>query len=201
MASGKTVVTGFLPSDDCLRTLSAFSRLGVQIRQQQDETVLELESPGLSGLQEPDSILDFGNSGTASRLMCGVLAGTSFFTVMTGDDSLRKRPMKRVVDPLGMMGAKIDGPGSGSRLPLAIRGTALKGISFFNAHKSAQVKSSVLLAGLNASGSTTVEEPLQTRDHTERLLPLFGGKVLREGLRTTVYPSRLTGTALHVPGD
>ena len=201
MASGKTVVTGFLPSDDCLRTLSAFSRLGVQIRQQQDETSLELVSPGFTGLREPDSILDFGNSGTASRLMCGVLAGTSFFTVMTGDDSLRKRPMKRVVDPLSMMGAKIDGPGSGSRLPLAVRGTALNGISFLNAHKSAQVKSSILLAGLNASGPTTVEEPVQTRDHTERLLPLFGGKVLREGLRTTVYPSRLTGTEMHVPGD
>ena len=200
LASGQTVVTGFLPSDDCLRTLSAFSSLGVQISQT-DPSSVHLDSPGFTGLVEPDSILDFGNSGTASRLMCGVLAGSSFFTVMTGDDSLRKRPMKRVVEPLSSMGAKIDGAGAGSRLPLAIRGNPLKGIYFFNAHKSAQVKSSILLAGLNAGGPTTVEEPVQTRDHTERLLPLFGGKVTRENLRTTVHPSRLTGTRLHVPGD
>ena len=200
MASGQTLITGFLPSDDCLRTLSAFSRLGVQVDQKGPSTV-HLDSPGFAGLQEPDSILDFGNSGTASRLMCGVLAGTSFFTVMTGDDSLRKRPMKRVVEPLHAMGAKFDGAGAGSRLPLAIRGTALKGIQFFNTHKSAQVKSAILLAGLNATGTTTVEEPVQTRDHTERLLPLFGGKVTRENLRTTIHPSRLTGTRMHVPGD
>ena len=200
MASGQTTVKGFLSSDDCLCTLSAFSRLGVRIMQP-DPSSVHMDSPGFAGLMEPDAILDFGNSGTASRLMCGVLSATSFFTVMTGDDSLRKRPMKRVVDPLTAMGARIDGPGEGSRLPLAIRGTSLKGIHYFNTHKSAQVKSAILLAGLNAAGSTTVEEPLQTRDHTERLLPLFGGKVTRDNLRTTVHPGRLTGTLLHVPGD
>lgn len=200
MASGKTCITGFLPSDDCLRTLSAFSRLGVQVWQP-DPASVQMDSPGFDCLQEPDDILDFGNSGTAARLMCGVLAGTSFFSIMTGDDSLRKRPMGRVVIPLSSMGAMIDGPRSGSLLPLSIRGKPLKGITFFNAHKSAQVKSSILLAGLNASGPTTVEEPLQTRDHTERLVPLFGGTVVREGLKTTVYPGKLNGTRIEVPGD
>ncbi|MHB8542810.1 MAG: 3-phosphoshikimate 1-carboxyvinyltransferase [Leptospirales bacterium] len=200
MAEGTSRITGFLPSDDCLNTLKAFRNLGVQVQQQAPSTIL-LESPGFSGLREPTDVLDFGNSGTAVRLMCGVLAGTHFFSVLTGDGSLRTRPMARVTDPLRKMGARIDGPEQGKRLPLALRGTSLSGIVHLNTHKSAQVKSAILLAGLNAGGPCTVDEPVATRDHTERMIPVFGGTIHRDGRAATVHPGKLRGSDLHVPGD
>lgn len=200
MAEGTTRITGFLPSDDCLNTLKAFQHLGVVINRQEASTVF-MESPGYQGLSEPSDVLDFGNSGTAVRLMCGVLAGASFFSVLTGDKSLRTRPMARVTDPLKKMGARIDGPDQGKRLPLALRGTPLSGIFHFNSHKSAQVKSAILLAGINARGQTSVEEPVATRDHTERMIPVFGGTVHRDRQTATVQPGILKGCSVHVPGD
>lgn len=200
IAEGTSRITGFLPSDDCMNTLKAFRNLGVQVDQQSPSSVV-LESPGFSELREPADVLDFGNSGTAVRLMCGVLAGSPFFSVLTGDDSLRTRPMARVTDPLRKMGARIDGPDHGKRLPLALRGTLLSGIFHLNIHKSAQVKSAILLAGLNAEGPSTVEEPVATRDHTERMIPVFGGTVHRDGQTSTVYPGHLKGNDVHVPGD
>ncbi len=200
IAEGTTRIEGFLQSDDCLNTLKAFQSLGVSVNRPEG-SVLLLESPGFRGLKEPQDVLDFGNSGTAVRLMCGVLAGSSFFSVLTGDQSLRTRPMARVTDPLKRMGAHIDGPEMGKRLPLAIRGVGLSGINHFNSHKSAQVKSAILLAGLNATGPTIVEEPVATRDHTERMIPVFGGSIRRDGQTSTVQPSRLKGCNIRVPGD
>lgn len=200
MAEGTTRISGFLPSDDCLGTLEAFRKLGVAVDRPGD-TEVRIDSPGFSGLKEPGDILDFGNSGTAVRLMTGVLSPSAFFSVLTGDDSLRTRPMGRVTDPLRSMGAQIDGPREGRCLPLAVRGSRLRGIHHVNTHKSAQVKSAILLAGLNAEGPTTVEEPVPTRDHTERMIPLFGGTLRRTGNLATVQPGSLKGRDVSVPGD
>ncbi len=201
MAEGKSRISGFLPSDDCLGTIEAFRKLGVHAKRSSD-TDIRIDSPGFSGLREPGDILDFGNSGTAVRLMTGVLSPSSFFAVLTGDESLRSRPMGRVTDPLKTMGARIDGPQDGRNLPLAIRGSRLRGIHHVNTNKSAQVKSSLLLAGLNAEGPTSVEEPVPTRDHTERMIPFFGGTVRRDGTGSvTVLPGPLKGREISVPGD
>ncbi|EQD25085.1 MAG: hypothetical protein D084_Lepto4C00261G0002 [Leptospirillum sp. Group IV 'UBA BS'] len=200
IASGKTEITGFLDSADCERTLPGFLSMGVRAERLSPHHLI-LESPGLRNLTEPPDILDFGNSGTAVRLMTGLLSGVLGFRVLTGDASLRARPMRRVTEPLSRMGATIDGRNAGSLLPLAVRGGPLCPIEYDNHHRSAQVKSAILLAGLSANGPTTVLEPLQTRDHTERLLPRFGGRVEIGQNRVTVWPSELFGTEISVPGD
>lgn len=200
MAEGRTEITGFLDSADCEGTLKAFVSMGVRLERHSAHHLV-LSSPGLGGLSEPEDVLDFGNSGTAVRLMTGLLAGTPGFRILTGDRSLRSRPMRRVTEPLALMGATIDGRDGGSRLPLAIRGRALHPVTFENVHRSAQVKSAILLAGLSASGPTTVIEPVPTRDHTERLLPRFGGKIESRDGRITVWPGSLRGTDVLVPGD
>lgn len=200
IAKGKTEITGFLDSADCEGTLRAFLSMGVRAERLSPHHLI-LESPGLPDLAEPPDVLDFGNSGTAVRLMTGLLAGVPGFRVLTGDESLRSRPMRRVTEPLSRMGAVIDGRREGSLLPLAIRGGPLTSIRYDNHHRSAQVKSAILLAGLSANGPTTVIEPVQTRDHTERLLPHFGGRVETGEGGVTVWPSELSGTSLSVPGD
>lgn len=200
IAKGKTEITGFLDSADCEGTLRAFLSMGVRAERLSPHHLI-LESPGLPDLAEPSEVLDFGNSGTAVRLMTGLLAGVPGFRVLTGDESLRSRPMRRVTEPLSRMGAVIDGRREGSLLPLAIRGGPLTSIKYDNHHRSAQVKSAILLAGLSANGPTTVIEPVQTRDHTERLLPRFGGRVETGEGGVTVWPSELSGTSLSVPGD
>ncbi|RUM60557.1 MAG: 3-phosphoshikimate 1-carboxyvinyltransferase [Persephonella sp.] len=172
LAEGKSIVKNFLKSGDTLTTLNCYKQLGVKIEERNG--ILEIEGVGLKGLKEPDDILDMGNSGTTTRLTLGVLAGQNLFATLTGDNSLRNRPMKRVKDPLTQMGAFIDGRENGNRLPLAIRGGNLKGISFFNKKSSAQVKSAILLAGLNADGKTEIEEPVKSRNHTEKLLKAMG---------------------------
>ncbi len=178
LAEGDTEITGFLPGEDNLATAAMFAAMGVAIDWlDAGRTHLRVHGVGLHGLGEPERPLDAGNSGTCARLMAGVLAGQDFFSVLVGDASLHRRPMGRVADPLRRMGARIDGRDGGQRLPLAIRGGGLRGIRHAPEVASAQVKSCVLLAGLYADGATEVIEPRPTRDHTERMLPLFGQPV------------------------
>lgn len=200
IAQGKTVVNNFLPGDDCLSTISCFEKLGVKITQNKDH--VEIDGAGFDGLREPVEVLDTGNSGTTTRLMVGLLSGISIHTCMIGDESIAKRPMKRVTEPLRQMGAKIDGREDGNFTPLSIRGGSLQGINYLSPVASAQVKSSVLLAGLNAEGTTSVTEPHKSRDHTERMLRAFGCEVEEDGLTVKVKGGqKLTGTSIQVPGD
>lgn len=172
LAKGETKVKGFLPGEDCLSTISVFRKMGVSIEQEQDS--VRIQGLGLHGLKAPVEVLYCGNSGTTMRLMAGILAGQSFFSCLTGDESLEKRPMKRVCLPLEKMGAKIKMQGEKGTAPLEITGSPLKGVCYESPVASAQVKSSVLLAGLYAKGKTSVIEPSLSRDHTERLLGAMG---------------------------
>ena len=200
-AEGPSRITGFLPSEDCQNTLRAVESLGVPVRREDSETVL-IEGRGLRGLLEPENLLDLGNSGTGIRLLAGLLSGQPFFSVLTGDESLRRRPMRRIVEPLRRMGAWIDGRAGGDRAPLAIRGGGITGIEFISPIASAQVKSAVLLAGLFAEGTTTVREPSPSRDHTERLLDYLGAPI-RCGEKEVAVEGkgRWRGREIRVPGD
>ncbi|MFS0822963.1 3-phosphoshikimate 1-carboxyvinyltransferase [Bacillus sp. 1P02SD] len=200
IAQGKTIVDNFLLGDDCLSTISCFEKLGVKITQEHNH--IEIEGAGFVGLREPAEVLDTGNSGTTTRLMVGLLSGVPIHTCMIGDESIAKRPMKRVTEPLRQMGAKIDGREDGNFTPLAIRGGSLEGINYISPVASAQVKSSILLAGLNATGTTSVTEPHKSRDHTERMLRAFGCEVEEDGLIVKLKGGqKLTGTNIEVPGD
>ena len=172
LAKGETKVKGFLPGEDCLSTISVFRKMGVSIEQEQDS--VRIQGLGLHGLKAPGEALYCGNSGTTMRLMAGILAGQSFSSCLTGDESLEKRPMKRVCLPLEKMGARIKMQGEKGTAPLEITGSPLKGICYESPVASAQVKSSVLLAGLYAEGKTSLIEPSLSRDHTERLLGAMG---------------------------
>ncbi len=200
LAEGTTRVSGFLRGEDTLATLAAFRAMGVGAREEGER--LEIEGVGLHGLRAPAGPLDLGNSGTAMRLLCGVLAGQPFDTVLTGDESLSRRPMGRVVEPLIRMGAWIE-TAAGGCPPLRIHGgRALRGIDYPMPVASAQVKSCLLLAGLYAQGSTCVTEPAPTRDHTERMLAAFGVTPEWEGARVCIEGGqRLTATTLTVPAD
>ena len=200
LARGASDLIGWLPSEDCRRTLAAVQAMGVSVLE--NGTSLRINGCGLSGLEEPSDIIDCGNSGTTLRLLTGLLAGQSFFSALTGDDSLRKRPMRRVIDPLREMGAHIHGRSDGKLAPLAITGKKLSAISYTLPIASAQVKSALLLAGLNASGETAVTDPYDTRDHTERMLQHFGAAVKREGNRCFITGGKpFSGKVIHVPGD
>jgi 3-phosphoshikimate 1-carboxyvinyltransferase len=200
IAEGTTRVNGFLWSEDNIRTLEAFRAMGVAITEH--EGGLVIDGRGLHGLCEPDDLIDAGNSGTTTRLLTGLLAGQPFFSVITGDDSLRKRPMQRVTKPLSLMGATIHGRGGGNYAPLAIVGGELEGIDYTSEVASAQVKSAILLAGLSARGKTTVSEPVRSRDHTERMLRAFGAEVTVDGNRVGVTGGdTLHGCEVSVPGD
>ncbi|WP_379968119.1 3-phosphoshikimate 1-carboxyvinyltransferase [Ectobacillus sp. sgz5001026] len=200
IATGTTKITGFLPGADCLSTIACFRKLGVSITQ--DHDCVEIIGNGIDGLKEANEVLDVGNSGTTIRLMLGILAGTSFHSCLQGDESIAKRPMKRVTNPLRQLGAKIDGRQEGTYTPLSIRGGDLKAISYQSPVASAQVKSSILLAGLRAVGVTAVTEPHLSRDHTERMLEAFGVHVKREGMTVMIEGGQqLTGTTIEVPGD
>jgi len=178
LANGVTEIHGFLPGEDNISTAQMFIDMGVDIEWLNDEkTSLRIHGVGLHGLKAPDGVLDAGNAGTCVRLMTGVLAGQSFTSTITGDASLCKRPMQRVVDPVRRMGASVQGASGGDLLPLTISGGQLKAIPHVSKVASAQVKSCVLLAGLYADGITTVNEPKPSRDQTERMLPLFGQAV------------------------
>lgn len=200
IAEGTTKVTNFLSGEDCLSTIACFRKLGVEITWHDQEVVIE--GKGIQGLTEPNELLDVGNSGTTIRLMLGILAGRPFHTILIGDESIGKRPMTRVTVPLLKMGAHIDGRKNGEFTPLAIRGGDLQAIQYEMPVASAQVKSSILFAGLQAKGETTVIEPSKTRDHTERMIKHFGGQVHVDGLRITVQGGQtFKGTNVHVPGD
>ncbi|MBS4194448.1 3-phosphoshikimate 1-carboxyvinyltransferase [Bacillus sp. FJAT-49870] len=200
IAHGKTVIDGLLTGDDCISTIDCFRKLGVEIHLDGDH--VEINGKGLEGLQEPNQVLNVGNSGTTIRLMLGILSSLPFHTTVIGDDSIAKRPMGRVTIPLKEMGAKIDGREEGKFTPLAIRGGGLKGIDYISSVASAQVKSAILLAGLFANGNTSVSEPEASRDHTERMLQEFGGFVETDGLKKSIRGKQtLKGANINVPGD
>ncbi len=200
IAQGKTRIANFCSGDDTLRTIQAFRSLGIAI--EGGGRKYTVWGKGLRGLQEPLDVIDAGNSGTTTRLLTGLLSGQHFHSVITGDASLRSRPMKRVISPLRSMGARIDGRGDGSYVPLAIRGGDLSPIQYTMPVASAQVKSALLLAGLFAHGTTEVTEPLATRDHTERILEAMGADLEREAttVRIQGFPN-LEPCTLNVPGD
>ncbi len=197
---GKSLVRNFLRAEDTLSTVTAFRMLGVDIEDLGEE--LAIRGNGIYGLKEPDNVIDCRNSGTTMRLLSGVLCGSPFFSAVTGDDSLRKRPMQRIVVPLRQMGAEIMGRDSDRYPPLAIKGKRLNPIRYRLPVASAQVKSAILLAGLYADGETEIIEPLKSRDHTERMLPAFGADVTVEGLSVKVRGiAELHGRETVVPGD
>lgn len=206
LCNGEVRIKNFLRAQDCCSTIKCLQAMGADIRELSNGELLVC-GHGLYGLREPGGVLDAGDSGTLLRLMLGLLAPQSFFAAFTGDAALHKRPMGRVVRPLGMMGAKIFGRDNNTKLPLAVVpvGGRLKHISYDMPVASAQVKSAVLLAGLYADGPTTVVEPVTSRDHTERMLKAFGVKVEQSNKSVTVYPPEELyapdGGVIEVPGD
>ena len=201
MAHGVTEIRGLLRSEDCLATLGALRALGVEIVEGADG-VAWVHGRGPEGLCEPETVLDLGNSGTTLRLLAGLLAGRPFLSVLTGDASLRRRPTRRIVDPLRAMGATLLGRAEDGLPPLVVRGGGLSGTAWTSPIASAQVKSAILFAGLQARGETSVTEPILSRDHTERMLVAFGVTPEREGTRVAVSGgSILRGTRLDIPGD
>lgn len=202
LADGTTHIQGFLEGDDCLATLDAFRAMGVEI-EGPENGAMKIHGVGIDGLRAPDHVLDMGNSGTSMRLMTGLMAGQTFDATMVGDSSLMSRPMRRVTNPVSMMGADISITEKGTA-PIKIRGGCrLQGIDYRLPVASAQVKSCVLLAGLYAQGETRVTEPAPTRDHTERMLQGFGYKVYYPGpgVSSVQGGKRLTATDIDVPTD
>lgn len=200
VAHGVTSVSNFLLGDDCLSTIACFRKLGVKIDQDGEE--LKIHGNGFAGLAEPVELLDVGNSGTTIRLMLGILAGRPFFSALQGDSSIGKRPMTRVTKPLKEMGAMIDGRKNGEYTPIAIRGGNLKAINYELPVASAQVKSALIFAGLQAEGITEIMEPSETRDHTERMIRHLGGEIEKNGHVLTVKGGQeLTARSIQVPGD
>jgi len=200
LANGTTRITNFLRGEDNFSTMGAFRAMGVAI--EDDGQTVMVRGVGLHGLREPEDVLDCGNSGTTMRLMTGLLSGQRFFSVLTGDQYLRKRPMKRVTEPLACMGAQIAGRGNGTLAPLAISGAQLTGIHHQSPIASAQVKSALMLAGLYAAGETTITEPSLSRDHSERMLRHFGANLASSGTNVTLWGGQeLQGQEICVPGD
>lgn len=206
LADGTTEIRGFLPGDDNVATAQMFIDMGVKIEWlNDDKTALRVHGVGLHGLQQAEEMLDAGNAGTCVRLMTGILAGQRFESSVSGDASLCKRPMRRVVDPVRRMGATVTGNDDGNLLPITISGGKLKAIHHISEVASAQVKSCVLLAGLYADGVTRVNEPKPTRDHTERMLPLFGQPVdVAEDSTISITPTgtlRAPDGVVDIPAD
>ncbi|MHB1414663.1 MAG: 3-phosphoshikimate 1-carboxyvinyltransferase [Chloroflexota bacterium] len=205
LAEGAARVENFLPGADCLSTLNCLSALGVGIEVLAggpESRRMSLVVHGVEALQEPAGVLDAGNSGTTMRLLSGLLAGQPNFAVLTGDDSLRSRPMGRIVDPLRRMGAQIWGRRDGTLAPLAIRGGSLSGLTYDLPVASAQLKSALLLAGIQADGQTQLREPARSRDHTERMLAAMGAPIQVDGRTITITgPARLRPRDVVVPGD
>ncbi|HEY3120586.1 MAG TPA: 3-phosphoshikimate 1-carboxyvinyltransferase [Vicinamibacteria bacterium] len=198
LAEGVSVVDNYSTAADCASTLSCLSQLGVDVRRSNGK--VEIHGGGPEGLRASTEPLDAGNSGSTLRMLAGPLAGRPFRSVLTGDESLRRRPVERIAAPLRAMGARVET--TGGRPPLTVEGGTLQGISWDLPVASAQVKTAVLLAALQAQGTTMVTEPLPSRDHTERLLPCFGATVEREGLSVSVRgPAPLHGYAMRAPGD
>lgn len=200
ISEGKTRVTNFLQGADCLSTIGCFRRLGIDIENR--ENAVTIWGKGLDGLSAPSDTLDAGNSGTTTRLISGILAAQPFTTTLTGDSSIQKRPMKRIMEPLSMMGARIESLNGNGCAPLQINGSPLHGIHYHSEVASAQVKSAILLAGLYAEGETAVTEPVLSRNHSELMLRTFGANIRSEGTTSVISPRpRLTGQKIRVPGD
>ncbi|MBD5508387.1 MAG: 3-phosphoshikimate 1-carboxyvinyltransferase [Lachnospiraceae bacterium] len=200
LADGLTEVTNFLQGADCLSTIEAFRKMGIEIENTPDKILIH--GRGLHGLTAPSSVLDMGNSGTTTRLISGILAGQSFESTLTGDASIQKRPMRRIMEPLSMMGGNIVSVNGNDCAPLRITGAPLHGIHYHSKVASAQVKSTVLLAGLYADGETLVTEPSLSRNHTEIMLRYFGADLSSEDKTAKVCPEpHLQGQKIHVPGD
>lgn len=200
LADGTTEVSNFLNGADCLSTIDCFRRLGISIEEQNGRVLIH--GKGLHGLSKSVSGLDTGNSGTTTRLISGILAGQNFETTLNGDASIQTRPMNRIIQPLTRMGADITSIRGNGCAPLRIVGKPLKGIHYQSPVASAQVKSSILLAGLYADAPTSVTEPYLSRNHSEIMLNLFGGNVTSLGTTATIQPNpHLTGQKVHVPGD
>jgi len=201
IAEGEATISNLAPGADCQSTLRCLLQLGAQIRKG-DDGRLHVKGVGLHGLHEAEDVLDAGNSGTCMRLLAGLLAGQPFLSVLTGDASLRSRPMRRIIEPLRMMGAGLWGRRGDSLPPLAVRGAALKGIDYSLPVASAQLKSALLLAGLYADGPTWLREPKPSRDHTERMLAAQGARVSTGAGSVTLVPgSPLKAVDVEVPGD
>ena len=200
LADGTTEITNFLQGADCLSTISCFQAMGVDIENTTDRVLIH--GAGLHGLKAPSQMLDVGNSGTTTRLISGILAGQPFTTTLNGDASIQKRPMKRIMDPLAQMGAEVRSLKDNGCAPLEIHGGNLHAISYQSPVASAQVKSCVLLAGLYADGSTSVTEPVLSRNHTELMLSGFGAQVTSVGTTATIEPEpHLYSQKISVPGD
>ncbi len=196
LANGVTEISGFLKGADCLSTIDCFRKMGIDIDINGENVTVH--GNGLRGLKKPDEMLYTGNSGTTTRLLCGILAGQNFDTSITGDASIQKRPMGRVVQPLSMMGAKIEN----EYCPLYITGTKLHGIDYKMPVASAQVKTAIILAGLYAYGETVIHEIEKSRDHTELMLSAMGADLTVDNLDITVKPTNdLTAVNVDVPGD
>ena len=200
ISQGTTEITNFLQGQDCLSTISCFRKMGIEIENTSERILVH--GRGLHGLTAPTEILDVGNSGTTTRLISGILAGQDFTSELTGDASIQKRPMGRIIKPLSMMDATIESIKGNGCAPLRISGHALKGIHYQSPVASAQVKSSILLAGLYADGKTSVTEPALSRNHTEIMLRSFGATVTSEGTTASILPDPdLHGQKIEVPGD
>lgn len=200
IARGTTEIHHYLQGADCLSTIACFEKMGIGIENRGD-TVL-VHGRGLHGLQRPEQILDCGNSGTTTRLISGILAAQDFDVTLTGDASIQKRPMKRIMEPLSMMGADIQSVNDNGCAPLHITGKPLHGIHYHSKVASAQVKSAILLAGLYADGETKVTEPYVSRNHTELMLGHFGASIHTEDTTAVIQPAtQLYGNRIDVPGD
>lgn len=200
MSEGISEIENFSSAKDCYSTIKCLRALGVEI---EEDKKVKIRGVGIKGFKEPNNILDAENSGTTIRLLSGLLAGQPFFSVITGDDSLRRRPMDRVIIPLSLMGAEFWARGDNRFPPMAVRGKyPLISIEYNLPIASAQVKSALIIAGLFAEGKSRITEPLPSRDHTERLLPAFGAKLEKDGNTVIVYGAqKLEGQKVYVPGD
>ena len=200
IARGDALVQGLSGGDDVISTMRCLQAIGVNIKPAGAAGSYTVKGQGAQ-LTEPSDILDAGNSGTSMRLLSGILASQPFVSVITGDGSLRSRPMQRIVDPLKQMGAQIMGRQNDSLAPLVVRGGGLKGIEYDLPMASAQVKSAIMLAGLSATGDTVIHQPALSRDHTERMVTAMGGKVEENGLDLVIHPADLNAVDITVPGD
>lgn len=198
ISKGITRITGFLNGADCISTVSIFKKMGIDI--EMNGTSVIVKGNGLHGLKRPDSILDCGNSGTTTRLVSGILSAQNFTSILTGDKSIQKRPMNRIINPLSLMGANIES--NVGFAPLTITGSSLHGIEYNSPVASAQVKSAILLAGLYADSNTTVIEPAKSRDHTELMLRKFGANLITDKNTVTISPTtELFASDIEVPSD
>lgn len=200
ISKGTTIVNNFLKAEDCLSTIAVFKQLGVRITEKNEQIMIE--GKGFEGLTAPSSRLDAGNSGTTMRLVLGILAGCPFTSEIAGDASLNRRPMERVMKPLREMGADLQGMAEAEFPPLKVTGNTLHGIEYHMPIASAQVKSAILFAALQAEGTTKIIEKEQSRNHTEEMIKQFGGKIQVEGKEIIVTgPQQLIGQEVTVPGD